>query len=797
MTSWSLRLKLLLAGLAVELVMMALVLGSGLQQLQAELRQQGQQRMEQFVQLAEGLLVPPLQAADGAAVRRGVQQLQRVDGVRYLLLDDAQGQLLAMTGALPAPLPASDGPLATLDIDRPDATWHVVRPLAAGERTVAQLHLGLDTGFVAAARRQMLLRSLPVMAAVLVLTAALLAWVDLLLTRQLLRVERAAERLAGGDYEARAEILSDDDTGRLARAFNTMASSTQQRLRQLQAGEDLQRQQLAELGDGHARLTALFDALDSGVLFIDGQGHVAHVNAAFLRLWRLSATLVAAGRPAEGVAMLLRPQVDEVRGRHRLLAPLAAGALRAQDELRTTDGRLVVQRQLRVPAPGGGPDGRLLLHDDVTAERRVAQQAQRADRDMLTDLLNRRGLHEALTAAVADGGLRGTPLALFFIDLDDFKYTNDTFGHRLGDELLRAVGRALSEELHPGERVARIGGDEFAVLCPGLDAERAAELAPRLVQAVAALQLDARGHELRVGCSVGLALFPDHAPSADSLMVCADLAMYDAKRVGKNGWAAYRHDAERTLSESAQLRWNARITRALDEQRFCLHYQGVHHVDGRVSHYEALLRLPAESDDSVMLSPGDFVPYAERSGRIRPLDRWVLAECIRTLANAPAAVRVAANVSARSLDDRTLADHVDELLKRHGVQPSRLLIEVTETSTIGDPRTAGEMIARLRALGCSVHLDDFGAGFASFAHLKLLAVDGIKIDGSYVRDLLREGESRAFVAAMVAVARALGLTTVAEHVEDQPTLDALRDMGVDLVQGWLFDRPREMDLAAA
>lgn len=457
-------------------------------------------------------------------------------------------------------------------------------------------------------------------------------------------------------------------------------------------------------------------------------------------------------------------------------------------------------RDLRMRRWGGG--GLVLLGAALLAMalRQLLQQRRRraeaAEHDPLTGLLNRRGLHHALADAVAEGGRSGGSLTLLFIDLDDFKYTNDTFGHGVGDDVLRRVAQALAAQLQPGERLARIGGDEFALLSPGRDAAAAARLAPRLVQAVSRLPVDARGHELRLGCSVGVAVFPDDAATSDGLMVCADLAMYEAKRVGKNGWAAYRHDAERTNSESAHLRWNARLTRAIDEQRFCLQFQAVHHADGAgVAHYEALLRLPDEAGDGTLVAPGEFVPHAERSGRIRPIDRWVLAACIRALALAPDDVRVAANLSARSISDRSLPDHVRALLAEHGVDGRRLLIEITETSTLGDPQAAGEMIARLRALGCSVHLDDFGAGFASFAHLKLLPVDGIKIDGSYVRGLVHQHENRALVSAMVALARALGMTTVAEHVEDEPTLHALRALGVDLVQGFLFDRPRSVDLA--
>lgn len=795
----SLRLKLLLASTGVGLAMIVLLIGNGLSLLHSELLRQGELRLDHFQALAEASLAAPLAQGEPAAVQRALDLLRRAEGVRYLVVLDEHGQARAATADRPATLPPVDrGGLAAIDLDRPDPTLHAAVALGAADQRLGTLRYGFDTGYLQAARERLLWRNLPVAGLVLVLGTALLALLGRLLTRQLSRLEAASARLSGGDYQARAEIVSHDDIGRLAQGFNTMAAATQQRLSQLQASEWLQRQHLGQAQDEQARLLALLEAMDSGILFVDAEERVYYVNGAFLRLWRLPAALVPPGRPLAELGALLRPQFDDGGGRQLLLRPLPAGQEGERCELRTLDERTLVQRQQRVQLGGGAPAGRLLIHDDVTAERRVQRRAQRADRDMLTDLLNRRGLHEALTAAVAEGGVSGSALALFFIDLDDFKYTNDTFGHRIGDALLRDVAQALAAELRPGEQVARIGGDEFAVLCPGLDAAAAAELAPRLVQAVSRLQLDARGHELRVGCSIGVARFPDDAPSADALMVCADLAMYDAKRVGKNGWAAYRHDAERTLSESAHLRWNARITRAIDEQRFCLQFQAVHHADGAgIAHYEALLRLPEEDGTGVLVAPGEFVPYAERSGRIRPIDRWVIAECIRKLATAPGWVRVAANLSARSIDDPSLPDHVGALLREHRVAPQRLLIELTETSTIGDPRAAGEMIARLRALGCSVHLDDFGAGFASFAHLKLLPVDGIKIDGSYVRGLAQQDDNRAFVSAMVAVARALGMTTVAEHVEDEPTLQALRQMGVDLVQGFFFDTPKSMDLALA
>jgi diguanylate cyclase (GGDEF)-like protein len=794
----SFRLKLLLASVAVQLAVMALLVGTVLSQLRGELRQQGELRIAQFAALADTLLAAPLLQRDPTGLQQTLDRMRRADTISYLVLLDPQGQVLAASGwNLGRALPPVDVGLRALDFDRADTTLHAQTDIGLAGQQLGSLRYGFPTEFMHAAQNDLLWRTLPLAASLLLLTAALLAGLGRWLTRQLSRLETASARISAGDYAARAEILDDDDIGRLAQGFNAMAAATQLRLNELQASEALQRRHRAEAQDEHARLQALVEAMDSGILFVDAEERVFYVNGAFLRIWRLPPASVPPGRPLSDVGAMLRTQMDDAGGRRHVLCPLPAGQASDRVELTTLDDRQVLQRQQRVSGAPGGMVGRLVIHDDVSAERRVQRRAARADRDMLTDLLNRRGLQDALTAAVAEGGVRGTPLVLFFIDLDDFKYTNDTFGHRVGDQLLRDVAGALAAELRPGEAVARIGGDEFAVLCPGLDAAAGARLAPRLVQAVARLPVDARGHELRVGCSVGLAVFPDDAPSADSLMVCADLAMYDAKRLGKHGWAAYRHDAERTLSESAHLRWSARLTRAIDEQRFCLQFQAVHHAasPGGVAHYEALLRLPSEDAGGALVAPGEFVPYAERSGRIRPIDRWVMGECVRALAAAPVGVRVAANLSARSIDDRSLPDHLQALLAQHAVDPRRLLIEITETSTIGDPRAAGEMIGRLRALGCSVHLDDFGAGFASFAHLKLLPVDGIKIDGSYVRGLARHDDNRALVAAMVAVARALGMTTVAEHVEDEDTLVTLRMMGVDLVQGFLLDRPRTLDLA--
>ena len=223
-----------------------------------------------------------------------------------------------------------------------------------------------------------------------------------------------------------------------------------------------------------------------------------------------------------------------------------------------------------------------------------------------------------------------------------------------------------------------------------------------------------------------------------------------------------------------------------------LHFQAVHRAgDLGVSHHEALVRMVDELDPGLLILPGDFIPHAERSGKIRQIDRWVFEACVAELASADPGVSIAANLSARSLEDASFPAFLRGVLQRRDVDPRRLHIELTETSAISDPLAARQLIDSLRSLGCAVHLDDFGSGFSSFAQLKLLEVDAIKIDGVFVRNLQNDTSSQLFVASMIEIAHNLNKTVVAEHVEDAATLEALRTLGVDLVQGFHLGRPTE------
>ncbi len=790
----SLRGKLIVACVLVELAATALLALASSRLLQHTLTERMTHQVGQIATLLDQVIAAPLGQRDYATLQQSLDLVRDHDSITYLVLWNHRDVIVAASGwDTRQPLPPRDG--ADIDLDRADTTLHLSVPVFLAGQQLGRLDIGLATTALRQARSDFLWRSSVVSAIALIVSAALLTLIAFTITRHLAQLARASQRMAEGDFDARVEVQTNDEIGRLGASFNSMAGIIQQRVAALEQSELQQRLHLAAVREEQARLHTLLGAMRDGILFVDAAGRVIYANAAFARIWGLPG--VGTDQPLHDIVPLLLRHASPASHPH-LLALLDAQASEdaALQELHTLDGRIIAQRMQPV---GGGSErkGCIWFHDDITLERQTEQRARQALHDPLTKLLNRRGLFDALQPALQHAGAQKQPLTLMFIDLDDFKLVNDIGGHRAGDEVLQAVAAALSNQLRRGELVARLGGDEFAVMCPGLDTEDAVAVAVRLVEAVAAVRYTTPEHTLRLGCSIGLATFPQDALAQDDLIACADTAMYQAKQSGKNGWARYLADPGRALAETSRVDWNARIHSALQEERLVLHFQPVYRAaDMQMSHHEALLRMVDEADAGRLISPDSFIGHAERSGKILLIDRWVFQACVERLAATGPAVCIAANLSARSLEDASFPGFLRELLQRHDVDPRRLHIELTETSAISDPLAARQMVAALGALGCAVHLDDFGSGFSSFAQLKLLDVDVVKIDGSFIRDLAADTSNRLFVAAMIEIAHNLHKQTVAEHVEDAATLEILRGLGIDMVQGYHLGRPNARFAAA-
>ena len=562
---------------------------------------------------------------------------------------------------------------------------------------------------------------------------------------------------------------------------------------ELRNAQTVQQQYLDQAQHEHARLTALLGAMDMGILFVSHDDRVVYSNPAFNRIWPLQADTTLIGcTPAElivaSASALARP--DE-QSRHILRQPRTREASGSY-EIQMADGRVVTQQGHGVSDVRGRPVGYLWLFEDITQERQTAEQLiYLAERDALTGLYNRHRFNEELARMIADAQRHGSRLALLFFDLDDFKYINDTFGHRAGDAMLIRVAGEVAGQVRRNELFSRLGGDEFGILVPDISDDMLRVLAERITSSIATVRVQFEGENLRLTTSVGMAIYPDHADNAEDLIARADMAMYQAKEAGKNAWRIYRSDRDMSVQMVSRLSWNDRIVHALENGLMTLQYQGIYSTaDRSLSHFEVLVRMRDKDDPTRLLMPGQFVPLAEKSGKIIDIDRWVLREAIETLGDTDSIPGLAVNISGRSFDDVGLPRYIFQQLKRCGVSPERLQVELTETSAVSDLHDAQRFIEALRHTGCGVCLDDFGTGFSSFAYLKHLQADAVKIDGLFIRNLAQDYDNQLFVKAIVSVAKGLHKRTIAECVEDEATLQMLKTFQVDLVQGYHLERPR-------
>jgi diguanylate cyclase (GGDEF)-like protein len=429
----------------------------------------------------------------------------------------------------------------------------------------------------------------------------------------------------------------------------------------------------------------------------------------------------------------------------------------------------------------------VLLADSLRRSRGAA--ARLALYDALTDLPNRVLFGDRVEHALRVAGRDGSSVALLLMDLDRFKEVNDTFGHHAGDVLLGQVGPHLHDELRAGDTLARLGGDEFALLLPGAGAAVAASVAERVLGALAK-PFVVDGQQLTIGASIGIACSPEHANDAETLLRRADVAMYVAKR-GRGAWAAYAPDQEEEERGVGRLALMSELASAIDAGQLSLRYQPqIDAATGRVVAFEALTRW--EHPVRGLIGPDEFIPIAERGGTIHRLTERALAEAIqqaRSWRDDGVDARVAVNISTRDLLEEHMPDRLRVMLERDDLPPDRLILEITESGLMADQERAVRTVTRLRALGVGVSIDDFGSGYASIAYLRRLCPTEVKIDRSFVAALATDPDAEGIVRATIDIAHVLGLTVVAEGVEDPTARDRLSRLGADRLQGYVFARP--------
>jgi diguanylate cyclase (GGDEF)-like protein/PAS domain S-box-containing protein len=436
----------------------------------------------------------------------------------------------------------------------------------------------------------------------------------------------------------------------------------------------------------------------------------------------------------------------------------------------------------------GDPMGLTVVIRDISERKSYERQLQhQALHDALTDLPNRTLFQQRLQQLIESARREDSACAVLLLDLDGFKELNDTFGHRLGDQVLQHLASRLTATSRHSDTIARLGGDEFALLIPRTGADEARQVAEKLL-AVVRRPLPVDGQVLAIDGSIGIALYPDHGADAATLLRRVDMAMYAAKR-GHTTCMLYDHaqdgEGKRRLIVSQGLR------SAMGTDQFFLHFQPKVDLAGRaVAGVEALLRW--RHPELGMISPDEFIPLAEQGGLMTLMTRWILDEALtqcRLWYDRGLDLHVAVNLSARSLHDHHLVDVVAAALNRSGTPPSRLVLEITESQIMADPDHALTTLRQLRGLGATVAIDDFGTGYSSLSYLGMLPAQELKIDRSFVMDMEYNADHRRIVEATISLAHDLRLHTVAEGVETQQTLDLLTGLGCDMAQGYQISRP--------
>src|SRR5215470_16526129 len=532
-------------------------------------------------------------------------------------------------------------------------------------------------------------------------------------------------------------------------------------------------------------LRTVLNNMSQGVLMFDSETRLIFCNNRYIELYELSPEVV---KPGCLLRDLLKHRaelgtfsgdVDEYVS--RLSAGIAEGKTFSHI-VNLPDGRAfsVVNK----PILGGGW---LATHEDVTERQRSEERiAHMARHDALTDLPNRVLLLEQLNHEIKRVK-RGECLAVLCLDLDQFKSVNDALGHHIGDELLKLVGERLRNCTRELDIVARMGGDEFAIIMTQMEkAADAATLSKRIRDSVIR-PYQVEGHQIVTDISIGISVAPMDAVESNELLRNADMALYDAKADGRGTFRFFEPEMNTRMKVRRELEMDLR--KALATEQFELHYQPLVVLEtNEVNGFEALLRWNHPSRG--LVSPADFIPIAEETGLIVPLGEWVLKAACNEAVNWPEHIKVAVNLSPAQLNSRNLVSMVKAALQESGMPPRKLQLEITETVLLQNTFTTLATLHELRKMGVQIALDDFGTGYSSLSYLRSFPFDKIKIDRSFIQDLSNGAEPLAIVNAVAGLAKCLNITSTAEGVETQQQMEVLQSIGCTEMQGYLFSHAR-------
>ncbi len=548
---------------------------------------------------------------------------------------------------------------------------------------------------------------------------------------------------------------------------------------------------------GQPRAMATLDAMGESVITVDAEGRIDYVNAAAEALLGQRAaqiigkTFVDLRSLGDPVRLALTSGGRVSMGRRAVLVPVHGGIERSV-ELSVTPLLSDAKAMLGLV---------LVLHDTSELRGLTRQMTYQASHDALTGLVNRREFERRLQEAMDSAQSGDAAHALCYLDLDRFKVVNDTCGHTAGDNMLREVASIMKEAVRDSDTAGRIGGDEFALLLVGCPLEKARQIADDVVRSVGEHRFVWKDKIFNIGVSIGLVEIGRGGGAIEDLMNSADSACYVAKNQSGVHVHVYSAREEANARHSGEIYWLQRLQGALRDNRFELYYQPIVHAragGSRGPALEVFVRIESDAGQPAA-PPADFFRAAERYRLMPQIDRWVVQTVLSALGRGgmklPPGRSVAINVAGQTLGDAQFLEFVVECFDHTGATPADICFEVTEGSVVANLDHARRFIGVLHGMGCEFALDDFGSGLSSFSTLRTLPMDYLKIDGSFIRNLAVDTVNQAVVAAMIELSRSLNFRIVAEQCEDQPSLDVVKRMGFDFVQGFIIGRPLPLSMS--
>jgi len=614
------------------------------------------------------------------------------------------------------------------------------------------------------------------------------------------RMVNTARDFSDGDDSVRFNEERDDEFGYLGGFINNAIESMFTTQRKLTDALQRAEKSEIELSNQKEKAEVTLHSITESVITLGLNGVIQYINPAAEQLFKAKNQDIYNLQLSDLVRIVSDSSGENIED------PLA-GCFKTQQtvylpehsSLIAGDNKVVAVEASIAPMKNneGNIIGAVMVIQDVSNTRKLARQlSYQASHDMLTGMYNRLKFEECLEEALLNIRQEHRVHSLCFLDLDKFKQVNDTCGHVAGDELLRQLPDLFHKVLRSGDVVARLGGDEFGILLENCELNKATLIAEKIRQEIKDFRFIWEDKVFTIGVSIGVVGIDENVSDMSEIMSSADLACYAAKDSGRNRVHVYQHSDELASERHGEMHWTARITRAMEQNRFILYRQPIVGISGdNNAHYEVLVRMIDEKGGVV--PPGAFIPAAERCNLMADIDRWVINEVFQLIAedDPSGAVKgtdtvITINLSGDSLSDVGLYDYIVSLKNRLGISLRNVCFEINETVAISNLVKATALINALKKHDCRFSLDDFGSGLSSFAYLKTLPVNYIKIDGSFVKDVSSDPVNRAMVDSIQQMGHAMKLDTIAECVEDEQTLNTLKEIGVNYAQGYHLGRPQ-------